>query len=53
MEAALHTYALLQQIAETARSAALATGATEEEANAAGTTTLDMARAAQQTPMQT
>jgi len=53
MEEALHTDALLQHIAETARSAALAVGATEEEANAARTTTLDMARAAQHAPMQT
>ena len=53
MEAALHTDVLLQQIAITTRNAALAAGATEEEANAAGTTTLDTARAAQQAPMQT
>ena len=50
MEAALHTDALLQQIAVTARNAALAAGATEEEANAAGTTSLDTARAAQHAP---
>ena len=53
MEAALHTNALLEQIAVIARNAALAAGAIEEEANATGTTTLDTARAAQQAPMQT
>ena len=53
MEAALHTDALLQQIAVTTRNAALAARATKEEANASGTTALDTARAAQQAPMQT
>ena len=53
MGATLHIDALLQQIAETTRSAALAAGATEEEANAPGTTTLDTAMSAQHAPMQT
>jgi hypothetical protein len=53
METALHTDAILQQIADTTRSAALATGATKEEAYEARTTTLAMARAEKQAPMQT
>ena len=53
MEAALHTDALLQQIAVTTRNAALVAGVTKEEANAAGTIALDTARAAQHDPIQT
>ena len=53
MEKALHTDAILQQIADTSRSAALAVGATQEEAHAARATTLAMARAEQQVPMRT
>ena len=53
MEIALHTDALLQQIADKARSDALAAGATEEEANATGATTLAMAIAERHAPMQT
>ena len=53
METSLHTDAILQQIADTARSAALAAGATEEEAHAAGTAALAMARAKQHAPMHT
>ena len=41
----LHTDAMLQQIADTSRSAALATGTTMEEAHASDATTIAMARA--------
>ena len=50
METTLHTDALQQQIAEKARSEARATGATEKEAQAAGETTLAMARAERHAP---
>ena len=53
METSLHADALLQQIADKARSKALVAGATEEEAHAARATTLAMARAEQHAPMQT
>ena len=53
METALHADAILQQIADKARSEALAAGATEKEAHAAGETTIAMARAERQAPMQT
>ena len=53
MKTTLHTDAILQHIADTTRSAALATGATKEEAYEARTTTLAMARAEKQAPMQT
>jgi len=53
METTLHADALLQQIADTSRSEALAAGAIKEEARAAGATALAMARAERQAPMQT
>ena len=53
MEKALHANAILQQIADAARSEALAAGAIEEEAHAAGEAAYASTRAEKhQTPMQ-
>ena len=53
MEKAIHTDAMLQQIADTSRNAALAARATKEEAHEACATTLATSRAKYQAPMQT
>jgi hypothetical protein len=45
MEKTLHIDAMLQQIADTSRSEALAAGATEEESHATCATTIAIARA--------
>ena len=53
MEKALQTDAMLKKTADTSRNMALAVGSTEEEAHASGATSLAMARAEHQAPMQT
>jgi hypothetical protein len=53
MEKTLHTDAMLQQITDKSRNAALAAGAIEEEAHATIAKALAMAKAKHQDPMQT